>query len=108
MKRFTAGVLSVLLAALFSGCVGQMQKIESNSADTPATSAPEASQPEVIPEPEPEPNVVTFTLTAVGDNLIHRPIYEQAARPRKRKRLRFFLSVRAYGEKNRSRRCGCV
>ncbi len=36
------------------------------------------SEPAVAPATTPEPAPVTVTLTAVGDNLIHSPIYKQA------------------------------
>lgn len=42
----------------------------------------EPSTTESVPPPEPEPQPVTTTLrfSATGDNLIHAPIYKQAAR----------------------------
>lgn len=42
----------------------------------------EPSTAESVPPPEPEPQPVTTTLrfSATGDNLIHAPIYKQAAR----------------------------
>ena len=41
----------------------------------------EPSTAESVPPPEPEPQPVTTTLrfSATGDNLIHAPIYKQAA-----------------------------
>ena len=32
------------------------------------------------PEPEPQPATTTLRFSATGDNLIHAPIYKQAAR----------------------------
>ena len=46
---------------------------DSTLPQTPASSVPE-------PEPEPEPVVETVTFSATGDNLIHSPIYKQAAK----------------------------
>lgn len=46
-----------------------------------ASSAPEsAASSEQEPEQEPEPVVETLRFTATGDDLIHSPIYKQAAR----------------------------
>lgn len=51
--------------------VGGMQAADSALPEAPASS---------VPEVEPEPVVETVTFSATGDDLIHSPIYKQAAR----------------------------
>ncbi len=87
--RLTAALLALML--VLGGCV---QRVEPNASDVSAelssevsadvssdvtseVSSEEVSSEEVSSEPE-LPDTVTLTLTAVGDNLIHRPIYQQA------------------------------
>ncbi|MGN0707843.1 MAG: CapA family protein [Faecalibacterium sp.] len=82
-------VLGVVLAACVSLlCLG-VWKIP-HTTGTPLPTAPEllpestvlppGPAPEPEPEPEPEPVVSTISFSASGDNLIHSPIYKQAAR----------------------------
>ncbi|MCL1823871.1 MAG: CapA family protein [Oscillospiraceae bacterium] len=47
--------------------------------ETPAASQNPAPVPEILPEPQ-EPEYLTVKACAAGDNLIHSPIYNQAAR----------------------------
>ena len=50
--------------------------------DEPSDSAVSSMEPAAssVPEPEPEPVVETLRFSATGDDLIHSPIYKQAAR----------------------------
>lgn len=50
--------------------------------DEPSDSAVSGTEPAAssVPEPEPEPVVETLRFSATGDDLIHSPIYKQAAR----------------------------
>ena len=50
--------------------------------DEPSDSAVSSTEPAAssVPEPEPEPVVETLRFSATGDDLIHSPIYKQAAR----------------------------
>jgi len=47
---------------------------------TTESAPPVTTTPEPEPEPEPVPEFLTVRACAVGDNLIHSPIYQQAAR----------------------------
>ena len=50
--------------------------------DEPSGSAVSSTEPAAssVPDPEPEPVVETLRFSATGDDLIHSPIYKQAAR----------------------------
>lgn len=79
-------ILSALLAAvMLTGCANTTIEMESEQSSEPASEViqptAEVTEPvsEPEPEPEPEPQPVSITFTAIGDNLIHAPIYRQAA-----------------------------
>lgn len=81
-RKFRIIAWLAAMTLLLSGC---MQKVEDSSSVSSSdvsqiieSSSSEVSSEESYYEPEPEPVTATVTLTAVGDNLIHRPIYEQA------------------------------
>lgn len=63
MKKANLFLILIAVMLLFSGC-GQKQRIETKNSPLPSHSA--------------EPEVSTAVITAVGDNLIHAPIYKQA------------------------------
>ena len=78
---FLAALLGVL--ALIYG-VRSCNRNTGTAVDAPApaataTPAPTA-EPTPAPTPQPTPKVETVRFSASGDNLIHKPIYEQAAR----------------------------
>lgn len=52
---------------------GEPELPPGSALQEPASSVPE-------PEPEPQPVIETVRFSATGDNLIHAPIYQQAAR----------------------------
>ena len=85
-KILRISVLSVLLTGFAVLCFGALpqflllDKIPVTRSDPPE-SAPMQPNEELssFSEPEPEPIVETVSFSATGDNLIHSPIYRQAA-----------------------------
>ena len=81
------GILPLLLCAvvsvgLIAVCISLLparDRIPVGGMQTPDSALPEAPSSSV-PEAEPEPVVETVTFSATGDDLIHSPIYKQAAR----------------------------
>lgn len=71
MKR-QAGVLALALAFIFTSC-GSAGAGRAQEAAAIPTAAPS-------PTSTPEPQIVEFTFSASGDNLIHDGIYQQANR----------------------------
>lgn len=82
-SSYTLPIMGVVLVACISLlCLG-MWKIPRATADPiPAASelVPESVPVPEEPVPEPEPVVTAVSFSASGDNLIHSPIYKQAAR----------------------------
>jgi len=75
---YTLGVLLVAGAALLS-----LRFLPRRLVDVVLPTMPEESVPPAVSEelpPEPQPVVTTLRFSAAGDNLIHAPIYKQAAR----------------------------
>lgn len=87
-QTIRAVIGSILLLGVAAACFGVLPKL-SSSGDIPtavpepaasSTSAPEEAASSQEPEKEPEPVVQTVNFSATGDDLIHSPIYKQAAR----------------------------
>lgn len=81
MKKLLSIVLLALLLAA-AGCATGKDESESSLSSSDAqlsqTAQPSSSAPE--PEPQPAPDVIeTITMAAVGDDLIHDIIWQQAA-----------------------------
>ena len=85
-QTLRAVVLSVLTVSVIALCLGIWTKLPGKDVPVGGIAPPEdALSPAssvVTPEPEPEPQPVVETIrfSATGDNLIHAPIYKQAAR----------------------------
>lgn len=82
---YAVGLLCTLLimATAFAGFrwllpAGNAGNTAASLQTSAEASAPSEAAPE--PEPEPEPIVAAVKFSATGDNLIHSPIYKQAAR----------------------------
>ena len=77
--KIAAIFLSVLLAV---GCSSTSQSVSDSSSSVPSdvsdSSAGSSSSTSSEPPSEPEPQPRTVSFCAVGDNLIHNVIYEQA------------------------------
>ena len=74
---YTLGVLLVAVSALLSLRLWPRRIVD---AVPPATEAESPAVSEELVVPEPQPVVTTLCFSATGDNLIHAPIYSQAAR----------------------------
>ena len=74
---YTLGVLLVAVSVLLS-----LRFWPRRSVDTvpPAVEVESPAVSEELAVPEPQPVVTTLRFSATGDNLIHSPIYSQAAR----------------------------
>ena len=74
---YTLGVLLVAVSVLLS-----LRFWPRRSVDTvpPAMEVESPAVSEELAVPEPQPVVTTLRFSATGDNLIHKPIYSQAAR----------------------------
>lgn len=68
-------LMGILLCA---GLFSKYFRVPAETLPIGSTEPPAASP--LLPEPEPEPVVETVRFSATGDNLIHSPIYKQAAR----------------------------
>lgn len=92
-QTIRAVVLSLLAFGAATVCFGVLSRLRlpaeipvggTTEPESTASSMPEelpaSSVEEPVPEPEPEPTVETINFSATGDNLIHAPIYKQAAR----------------------------
>ena len=85
-QTLRAVVLSVLTVSVIALCLGIWTRLPGE--DVPVggivppedTLSPASSVVAPEPEPEPQPVVETIRFSAAGDNLIHSPIYNQAAR----------------------------
>ena len=85
-QTLRAVVLSVLTVSVIALCLGIWTRLPGE--DVPVggieppedTLSPASSVAAPEPEPEPQPVVETIRFSAAGDNLIHSPIYNQAAR----------------------------
>lgn len=72
------GVLLVAGAAL--ACLGFWRFQTPGIVLGPFEDEPSTAESVSPPEPEPQPVTTTLRFSATGDNLIHAPIYKQAAR----------------------------
>ena len=85
-QTLRAVVLSVLAVSVIALCLGIWTRLPGEDVPVGGVEPPEevlspassVATPE--PEPEPQPVVETIRFSATGDNLIHSPIYNQAAR----------------------------
>ena len=85
-QTLRAVVLSVLAVSVIALCLGIWTSLPGE--DVPVggieppedTVSPAPASSVAVPEPEPQPVVETIRFSATGDNLIHAPIYKQAAR----------------------------
>ena len=85
-QTLRAVVLSVLTVSVIALCLGIWTKLPGEDVPAGGIEPPEdalspassVATPES--EPEPQPVVETIRFSATGDNLIHSPIYNQAAR----------------------------
>ena len=85
-QTLRAVVLSVLAVSVIALCLGIWTRLPGEDVPVGGVEPPEdvlsptssIATPE--PEPEPQPVVETIRFSATGDNLIHSPIYNQAAR----------------------------
>ena len=85
-QTLRAVVLSVLTVSVIALCLGIWTRLPGEDVPVGGIESPEdalspassVAAPE--PEPEPQPVVETIRFSAAGDNLIHSPIYKQAAR----------------------------
>ena len=85
-QTLRAVVLSVLTVSVIALCLGIWTRLPGEDVPVGGIASPEdtlspassVAAPE--PEPEPQPVVETIRFSAAGDNLIHAPIYKQAAR----------------------------
>lgn len=74
---YTLGVLLVAVSVLLSLRFWPRRSVD---AVPPAVEAESPAVSEELVVPEPQPVVTTLRFSATGDNLIHAPIYSQAAR----------------------------
>lgn len=74
---YTLGVLLVAVSVLLSLRLWPRRIVD---AAPPAAEAESPAVSEELVVPEPQPVVTTLRFSATGDNLIHAPIYSQAAR----------------------------
>ena len=85
-QTLRAVVLSVLAVSVIALCLGIWTRLPGEDVPVGGVEPPEEvlspTSSVVTPEPEPEPQPVVETIrfSATGDNLIHSPIYNQAAR----------------------------
>lgn len=85
-QTLRAVVLSVLTVSVIALCLGIWTRLPGEDVPVGGIEPPEdalspassVAAPE--PEPEPQPVVETIRFSATGDDLIHSPIYNQAAR----------------------------
>lgn len=72
-----AGILCTMAVCIlfWSASFGEGFPVASAQIEEPASSI----SPEPVSEPEPQPIVEEISFSATGDNLIHSPIYKQAA-----------------------------
>lgn len=74
---YTLGVLLVAVSVLLSLRFWPRRIVD---AVPPAAEVESPAVSEELAVPEPQPVVTTLHFSATGDNLIHKPIYSQAAR----------------------------
>lgn len=74
---YTLGVLLVAVSVLLSLRFWPRRSVD---AVPPAAEVESPAVSEELAVPEPQPVVTTLRFSATGDNLIHEPIYSQAAR----------------------------
>lgn len=74
---YTLGVLLVAVSALLFLRFWPRRSVD---AAPPAVEVESPAVSEELAVPEPQPVVTTLRFSATGDNLIHKPIYSQAAR----------------------------
>lgn len=74
---YTLGVLLVAVSVLLSLRFWPRRSVD---AVPPAVEVESPAVSEELAVPEPQPVVTTLRFSATGDNLIHKPIYSQAAR----------------------------
>lgn len=74
---YTLGVLLVAVSALLFLRFWPRRSVD---AAPPAVEVESPAVSEELAVPEPQPVVTTLRFSATGDNLIHEPIYSQAAR----------------------------
>jgi len=74
---YTLGVLLVAVSVLLSLRLWPRRSVD---AVPPAAEVESPAVSEELAVPEPQPVVTTLRFSATGDNLIHKPIYSQAAR----------------------------
>lgn len=74
---YTLGVLLVAVSVLLSLRFWPRRIVD---AVPPAAEVESPAVSEELAVPEPQPVVTTLRFSATGDNLIHKPIYSQAAR----------------------------
>ena len=74
---YTLGVLLVAVSVLLSLRFWPRRSVD---AVPPAAEVESPAVSEELAVPEPQPVVTTLRFSATGDNLIHKPIYSQAAR----------------------------
>ena len=83
-QTFRAVVLSVLTVSVIALCLGIWTKLPGEDVPVGGIAPPEdtlsPASSVAAPEPEPQPVVETIRFSATGDDLIHSPIYNQAAR----------------------------
>ena len=85
-QTLRAVVLSVLTVSVITLCLGIWTRLPGEDVPVGGIEPPEDALSPVSsvvtpePEPEPQPVVETIRFSATGDNLIHAPIYKQAAR----------------------------
>lgn len=87
MKNRIKIIAAILAAAMLTACSGGAESSESiaeisvpqgTSGENTTTTTEAIPEPE--PEPEPEPYYTSVRMLCAGDNLIHSPIYNQAAK----------------------------
>ena len=79
-KSVTLYTLGVLLVAVSALLFLRFWPRRSVDAAPPAVEVESPAVSEELVVPEPQPVVTTLRFSATGDNLIHKPIYSQAAR----------------------------
>ena len=85
-QTLRAVVLSVLAVSVIALCLGIWTKLPGEDVPVGGIEPPKdalspaSSVAASLPEPEPQSVVETIRFSATGDNLIHAPIYKQAAR----------------------------